>query len=133
MEGDLILFEVTYNTLEFAFAKAKCIHDVAKRFELYLQEIQGFLALYDHELQGVGINPSWQLNDHRPVATDRYKMLMAYLRLAENHPHMHPYMDYAGFICSNQVQFDVSRENYLRVINAFNKIEAVKAFLFANS
>lgn len=132
-DGDLILFEVTYNTLELAFAKAKCIHDVAKRFEFYLQEIQRFLALYNHELQGVGINPSWQLNDHRPVATDRYKMLMAYLRLAENYPHMHPYVDYAGFICGNQVQFDVSRENYLRVINAFNKIEAVKAFLFANS
>ncbi|HFI0353648.1 TPA: glutamate-cysteine ligase family protein [Streptococcus suis] len=132
-DGDLILFEVTYNTLELAFAKAKCIHEVAERFELYLQEIQGFLALFDHELQGVGINPSWQLNDHRPVTTDRYKMLMAYLRLAENHPHMHPYVDYAGFICGNQVQFDVSRKNYLRVINAFNKIEAVKAFLFANS
>lgn len=34
--GDLILFEVTYNTLEFAFAKAKYIQDIEKRFEVYL-------------------------------------------------------------------------------------------------
>ncbi|HFI0645552.1 TPA: gamma-glutamylcysteine synthetase [Streptococcus suis] len=133
MEGDLILFEVTYNTLEFAFAKAKCIQDIEKRFEVYLDQIQRFLGLYQHELQGVGINPNWKLNDHRPVATERYKMLIAYLKLAENYPQMHSYVDYAGFICGNQVQFDVSRENYLRVINAFNKIEAVKAYLFANS
>ena len=28
---------------------------------------------------------------------------------------------------------DVSKSNYLRVINAFTQIEAVKAYLFANS
>ncbi|HFI0467467.1 TPA: gamma-glutamylcysteine synthetase, partial [Streptococcus suis] len=133
MEGDLILFEVTYNTLEFAFAKAKCIQDIEKRFEVYLDPIQHFLGLYHHELQGVGINPNWKLNDHRPVATGRYRMLMDYLKLSANYPHMHQYVDYAGFICGNQVQFDVSRKNYLRVMNAFNKIEAVKAYLFANS
>ncbi|HFU4460675.1 TPA: gamma-glutamylcysteine synthetase [Streptococcus suis] len=133
MEGDLILFEVTYNTLEFAFAKARYIQDIEKRFEVYLDQIQSFLGLYHHELQGVGINPNWKLNDHRPVATGRYRMLMDYLKLSANYPHMHQYVDYAGFICGNQVQFDVSRKNYLRVMNAFNKIEAVKAYLFANS
>ncbi|HFI0405345.1 TPA: gamma-glutamylcysteine synthetase [Streptococcus suis] len=133
MEGDLILFEVTYNTLEFAFAKARYIQNIEKRFEVYLDQIQRFLGLYHHELQGVGINPNWKLNDHSPVTTGRYRMLMDYLKLSANYPHMHQYTDYAGFICGNQVQFDVSRENYLRVLNAFNKIEAVKAYLFANS
>ena len=28
---------------------------------------------------------------------------------------------------------DVRRDNYLRIINAFNKIEAAKAYLFSNS
>ena len=37
------------------------------------------------------------------------------------------------FICGSQVQLDVSRENYLTVINVFNQIEAAKAYLFANS
>ncbi|HFU3704374.1 TPA: gamma-glutamylcysteine synthetase, partial [Streptococcus suis] len=31
------------------------------------------------------------------------------------------------------MQFDVSQSNFLNLINAFNKIEPVKAFLFANS
>ena len=33
----------------------------------------------------------------------------------------------------NQAQLDVRRDNYLRIINAFNKIEAAKAYLFSNS
>ena len=33
----------------------------------------------------------------------------------------------------SQVQLDVSKSNYLRVINAFTQIEAAKAYLFANS
>ncbi len=31
------------------------------------------------------------------------------------------------------LQLDISRFNYLRVINAFTQIEAAKAYLFANS
>ncbi|HFI0496022.1 TPA: glutamate-cysteine ligase family protein [Streptococcus suis] len=131
--GDLILFEVTYNTLEFAFAKAKNIGSVEERHKEYLENIQYYLRQNGHELQGLGINPNWENNDNRPVDTGRYRMLMNYLKLGEGKPNMHPYTGYAGFICGNQVQFDVSRKSFLRVINAFNKIEAAKAFLFANS
>ncbi|HFI0634384.1 TPA: gamma-glutamylcysteine synthetase [Streptococcus suis] len=131
--GDVILFEVTYNTVEFALAKASRIQDVEKRLEYYLKHIQDYLRRYDHELQGKGINPNWRKNDYRPVATGRYKMLMNYLSLSEHFPSLHQFPQYAGFICGNQVQIDVDRDNFLRVINAFNKIEAVKAYLFANS
>ncbi|HFU3985127.1 TPA: gamma-glutamylcysteine synthetase [Streptococcus suis] len=131
--GDVILFEVTYNTVEFALAKASRIQDVEKRLEYYLKHIQDYLRHYDHELQGKGINPNWRKNDYRPVATGRYKMLMNYLSLSEHFPSLHQFPQYAGFICGNQVQIDVDRNNFLRVINAFNKIEAVKAYLFANS
>ncbi|HEM3702427.1 TPA: gamma-glutamylcysteine synthetase [Streptococcus suis] len=131
--GDVILFEVTYNTVEFALAKASRIQDVEKRLEYYLKHIQDYLRRYDHELQGKGINPNWRKNDYRPVAIGRYKMLMNYLSLSEQFPSLHQFPQYAGFICGNQVQIDVDRDNFLRVINAFNKIEAVKAYLFANS
>lgn len=131
--GDIILFEVTYNTIEFAFTKSKSIFEVDDRFQEYLYLVQKFLKAFNHELQGIGINPNWKVNDHRAVEIGRYKMLMNYLKLSENFPDMHEYHNYAGFICGNQVQFDVSQENFLRVINAFNKIEPVKAFLFANS
>ncbi|MGQ7338578.1 gamma-glutamylcysteine synthetase [Streptococcus suis] len=131
--GDVILFEVTYNTIEFAFAKAYSIYEVESRFLEYLKLVQDYLGKFEHELQGIGINPHWKHNDHRPVEIGRYKMLMNYLKLSNMYEGMHKYTDYAGFICGNQVQFDVSQSNFLNIINAFNKIEAVKAFLFANS
>lgn len=133
--GDTILFEVSYTILEIAFAKSKTIGDIAKRFETYLNLIQGFLRQHGHELQGKGIHPAWQQNDNKPVALPRYQMLMAYLRLSEQVPKgsCHAFPDYGAFICGNQVQLDVTKHNYRRVLNAFNKIEAAKAYLFANS
>ena len=81
-DKDVILFEVTYNTLEFAFNKASRIQDVDSRLQYYLTHIQAFLGKYGHELQGKGINPGWKVNDYRPVAIGRYKMLMNYLNLS---------------------------------------------------
>lgn len=131
--GDLILFEVSYNTLEFAFAKAETLFQVSNRFRIYLDAIQNFLLSKDHQLLGLGIHPNWKINDNRPVATGRYQMLMDYLALGANHAQLHAYPDYAAYICGSQVQFDISRSQFLRVLNAFNKIEAAKAYLFANS
>lgn len=133
--GDRILFEVSYTTLEFAFAPVRTIDEVAKRFEVYLKDIQELLAVSHHEIQGWGVNPSWKSNDHSPVQSPRYEMLMAYLALAKKSGHegLHDFYDYGAFICGSQVQLDVSKSNYLRVINAFNQLEPVKAYLFANS
>lgn len=131
--GDVILFEFSYNTVELAFAKAKTISQVEQRFEAYLELMQSFLAPHHHEIQGRGIHPHWHLNDNRPVALPRYQMLGAYLALGANEQSCHPFTDYGAFICGNQVQFDLSRTNYLRALNAFNQIEAAKAYLFPNS
>ena len=60
-------------------------------------------------------------------------MLMAFLAMNGTGMKTHSYPSYGAFICGNQVQLDVRRDNYLRIINAFNKIEAVKAYLFSNS
>lgn len=133
--GDRLLFEVSYTTLEFAFGPARSIHEVAKRFDSYLTQIQTILGKANHEIQGWGVNPSWKINDNSPVKAPRYEMLMAYLALAgkSEHVDLHDFYDYGSFICGSQVQLDVSKENYLRVINAFNQLEPVKAYLFANS
>ena len=103
---DRILFELSYNTIEFAFERAHSINEVAKRFEAYLNS---------------------------PVKIERYKMLMAFLATNGTGMKTHSYPSYGAFICGNQVQLDVRRDNYLRIINAFNKIEAAKAYLFSNS
>ena len=130
---DRILFELSYNTIEFAFEKAHSIDEVAERFEAYLKIIQPILQEDHHEIQGHGIHPQWQENDNSPVKIERYKMLMAVLAMNGTGMKTHSYPSYGAFICGNQVQLDVRRDNYLRIINAFNKIEAAKAYLFSNS
>ena len=130
---DRILFELSYNTIEFAFEKAHSIDEVAKRFEAYLKIIQPILQENNHEIQGHGIHPLWKENDNSPVKIERYKMLMAFLAMNGTGMKTHSYPSYGAFICGNQLQLDVRRDNYLRIINAFNKIEAAKAYLFSNS
>ena len=130
---DRILFELSYNTIEFAFERAHSIDEVAKRFEAYLKIIQPILQENNHEIQGHGIHPLWQENDNSPVKIERYKMLMAFLAMNGTGMKTHSYPSYGAFICGNQVQLDVRRDNYIRIINAFNKIEAAKAYLFSNS
>ena len=130
---DRILFELSYNTIEFAFERAHTINEVAERFEAYLKIIQPILQENNHEIQGHGIHPLWKENDNSPVKIERYKMLMAFLAMNGTGMKTHSYPSYGAFICGNQVQLDVRRDNYLRIINAFNKIEAVKAYLFSNS
>ena len=130
---DRILFELSYNTIEFAFERARSINEVAKRFEDYLKIIQPILQENKHEIQGHGIHPLWKENDNSPVKIERYKMLMAFLAMNDTGMKTHPYPSYGAFICGNQLQLDVRRDNYIRIINAFNKIEAAKAYLFSNS
>ena len=130
---DRILFELSYNTIEFAFERAHSINEVAKRFEAYLEIIQPILQENNHEIQGHGIHPLWKENDNSPVKIERYKMLMAFLAMNGTGMKTHSYPSYGAFICGNQVQLDVRRDNYIRIINAFNKIEAAKAYLFSNS
>lgn len=132
---DRILFEVSYTTLEFAFGRAQNIQEVDQRFQAYMKVIQEKLGEKDHAIQGWGIHPNWNINDNLPVAYPRYQMLMDYLKMGNNQESvsLHDFPAYGAFICGSQVQLDVSKSNYLRVINAFTQLEAAKAFLFANS
>ena len=132
---DRILFEVSYTTLEFAFGRAQNIQEVEGRFQVYMKVIQEKLGEKEHAIQGWGIHPNWNQNDNRPVAYPRYQMLMDYLSMGSHQEsaHLHNFPQYGAFICGSQVQLDVSKSNYLSVINAFTQIEAAKAYLFANS
>ena len=132
---DRILFEVSYTTLEFAFGRAQKIQEVEGRFQAYMKVIQEKLGEKDHAIQGCGIHPNWDKNENCPVAYPRYQMLMDYLSLSRNvtESDLHHFPEYGAFICGSQIQLDVSKSNYLWVINAFTQIEAAKAYLFANS
>ena len=132
---DTILFEVSYTTIEFAFGRAKSIQEVEERFRDYMELIQKRLGEVNHAIIGSGIHPYWEKNENQPVAYARYQMLMNYLKLSRTvlEKDLHDYPQYGAFICGSQVQLDVSKSNYLRVINAFTQVEAAKAYLFANS
>ena len=132
---DTILFEVSYTTIEFAFGRAKSIQEVEEHFRGYMDLIQKKLGEANHAIIGSGIHPYWEKNENQPVAYARYQMLMAYLNLSRSKTNvdLHDYPQYGAFICGSQVQLDVSKSNYLHVINAFTQIEAAKAYLFANS
>ena len=132
---DTILFEVSYTTIEFAFGRAESIQEVEVRFRDYMILIQNKLGEANHAIVGSGIHPNWNKNENQPVAYARYQMLMNYLKLGRTvlGANLHDYPQYGAFICGSQVQLDVSKSNYLRVINAFTQIEAAKAYLFANS
>ena len=132
---DTILFEVAYTTIEFAFGKAESIQEVEERFNFYMATIQNKLGEANHAIVGCGIHPNWDKNENSPVAYPRYQMLMDYLNLSRNvtESDLHHFPEYGAFICGSQIQLDVSKSNYLWVINAFTQIEAAKAYLFANS
>ena len=132
---DTILFEVSYTTIEFAFGRAETIQEVEKHFRDYMDLIQKKLGEANHAIVGSGIHPYWEKNENQPVAYARYQMLMNYLKLSGTvlGEDLHDYPQYGAFICGSQVQLDISKSNYLRVINAFTQIEAAKAYLFANS
>ncbi|MGO2940020.1 MAG: gamma-glutamylcysteine synthetase [Pseudolactococcus laudensis] len=131
---DRILFEVGYNTIEFAFDKAKTIGQVEQRFSNYLAVMQTFLKKQNHLLTGFGVNPFCDKYDNRPVASPRYEMLMAYLKLGATREEVRVSQNnYGAFIQGSQVQLDVTRENLVTTLNTFNAIEMVKAWLFGNS
>ena len=132
---DAILFEVSYTTIEFAFGKAETIQEVENRFNNYMDVIQSKLSESNHAIVGCGIHPNWDKNENYPVAYPRYQMLIDYLNLSRNitQSDLHHFPEYGAFICGSQVQLDVSKSNYLRVINVFTQIEAAKAYSFANS
>ncbi len=54
---------------------------------------------------------------------------MNYLKLGEGKPNMHPYTRYAGFICGNQVQFDVSRKSFYESLMRLTKLRREGVFV----
>ena len=135
---DVIVFEVSYNNLEFALSPVLDLHQANQRMLQYLEIIQNYLGCKQHQLTGMGVNPNWQLNDAQPVKSPRYQMLMAYLAIYSQYDDVpehffHQYPQYGAFISGSQVQLDVTETNLLQVLNIFNQIEPVKAWLFGNS
>ena len=134
--GDDISFDCSYNTLEFSFGKADNLNNIQERFAKYYSWISEYLRKNGHAITGMGINPYAEYNSIRPLPNGRYRMLLHHLSSYKDYREqmLFHHIPYYGLIaCSAQTHIDAREEELPQMINVFNKLEPLKALLFANS
>jgi len=134
--GDDLSFDCSYNTLEFSFGREENMLVIWDRFRIYYRFISSFLQENGHGITGMGLNPYFEYNDIVPVPNGRYRMLLHHLRSYEKYAdqmlfHKIPY--YGLIACSAQTHLNAEEEDLPDMINSFNRLEPLKAILFANS
>ena len=134
---DIMCYDCSYNNIEFAMGREKDLFSINDRFCDYYSFTKECFEQYNHTLTGMGINPYRKYNTNRPIPSERYLMLYHHLKSFKNYKnvpmHFHKYPEYGMFSSASQVQLDVYRENLVKTINVFSKIEPIKALLFSNS
>ncbi len=134
--GDHISFDYSYCNIEFSMGAETDIHVIYNRFRGYYEHLQAFLKEHDYAMTGMGVNPNWQYNDNNALPGQRYRMIQYHLESYVDHGGVrtfHSQPNFGSYSCASQVQLDVSDDQLIRVLNTFNRLEPVKALLFANS
>lgn len=133
---DIYTYDCSYNNLEISFGKENDLYDVKERFEKYYKFIQEVLTKENHTLTGFGVNPYRKYNKLVPIPNGRYRMLYhhlcLYLRYADE-INFHDMPEFGMFTDASQIQIDVNFDDLIPTINAFSKLEPIKAILFSNS
>ena len=134
---DIICYDCSYNNIEFAMGREKDLFTINERFKEYYLFVKDAFEEYNHTLTGMGINPYRKYNKNLPIPSERYLMLYHHLKstgMYEHIPmHFHQYPEYGMFSSASQVQIDVHKDDLVKTINVFSKIEPIKALLFSNS
>lgn len=136
VNGDILSYDCSYNNLELSMGKERQLHTIYQRFRSYYQFLQKEFELYHHTLTGMGVNPYRMYNHNVPIANERYRMLFHHLKSYKNYHlpmYFHDYPEYGTFSSASQVQLDVDYDNLLVTLEAFSKLEPIKALLFSNS
>ncbi|MBR3538176.1 MAG: glutamylcysteine synthetase [Eubacterium sp.] len=134
--GDSISFDCSFNTLELSFGIEENICFLKNRFDRYYSFIEEQLLAERHTLTGMGINPGYRVNRVEPIHNGRYRMLLHHLESFTkygNQMHFHHYPHFGLFSCASQVQVDAEKDYVVEMLNTFNRLEPLKALLFANS
>lgn len=134
--GDVFSFDCSYNNLELSLGKAKDLAELENRFKKYVSFLNQELEKSGHLLTGMGINPGYQVNRKDFIETGRYQMLKQYLAKSKEWQegmYFHDYSSFGAYASASQVQLDVEKDELISVIQAFSKVEPVKAVLFSNS
>lgn len=134
---DIVCYDCSYNNIEFAMGKEKDLFSINDRFTQYYSFTKEAFEEFNHTLTGMGINPYRKYNHAKPIPSERYLMLYHHLKSFKNyndvHMRFHNYPEYGMFSSASQVQLDVHRDELVKTINVFSKIEPIKALLFSNS
>lgn len=134
--GDILSYDCSYNNLELSFGKEDRLSAIQIRFNEYYTYLQKEFNKYDYTLTGMGVNPYRKYNHNIPIPNGRYRMLFHHLHSYKNYDlpmYFHKYPEYGTFSSASQVQLDVNYEDLPIAINAFSKLEPIKAILFSNS
>lgn len=134
---DIVCYDCSYNNIEFAMGREKDLFSINDRFNEYYTFAKEAFEDYNHTLTGMGINPYRKFNKALPIPSERYLMLYHHLKSFKRYDDVkmrfHEYPEYGMFSSASQVQLDVSKDDLVKTINVFSKIEPIKALLFSNS
>ena len=134
---DILCYDCSYNNIEFAMGKEKDLFSINDRFTEFYNFVKESFEEHNHTLTGMGINPYRKYNHNQPIPSERYLMLYHHLKSYKNYKNIrmqfHDYPEYGMFSSASQVQLDVHKDNLVKTINIFSKIEPIKALLFSNS
>ena len=134
---DIFCYDCSYNNIEFAMGREKDLFSIYDRFCDYYAFTKECFEEFNHTLTGMGINPYRKYNKNQPIPSERYLMLYHHLKSFKNYRnvpmHFHDYPEYGMFSSASQVQLDVYKDELVKTINVFSKIEPIKALLFSNS
>lgn len=134
--GDILSYDCSFNNLELSLGRERELHTLYQRFYKYYVFLTQELGNYHYTLTGMGVNPYRKYNHNVPIENGRYRMLFHHLSSYEKYDvpmEFHEYPAYGTFSSASQVQLDVDYDELLTTINAFSKVEPVKALLFNNS
>lgn len=134
--GDDLSFDCSYNTLELSFGRVEDLNRIEERFRGYYSFIRSFLREHGHSITGMGVNPRYLYNHREPVPNGRYRMLYNHLNSYHRYADrmiFHSLPFFGMIACSSQTHIDVNREELVQIIDLYNRLEPLKALLFANS
>lgn len=135
--GDILSYDCSYNNLELSLGKEKALQALYRRFSDYYTYIQQELKRDHYTLTGMGVNPYRNYNRNVPIPNGRYRMLFHHLNSYPRYQNLslyfHEYPDYGLYSSASQVQLDVDYKDLPMTIQAFSKVEPIKALLFNNS
>lgn len=136
VHGDILSYDCSYNNLELSLGKEKELFSIQHRFLSYYDFLQNELGKHHYTLTGMGVNPYRIYNHNVPIPNGRYRMLFHHLNSYKNYDlpmFFHEYPAFGTFSSASQVQLDVDYEELLSTIQAFSRLEPIKAVLFSNS